>query len=222
MSQYIFNRGLLIPKWTTPPGKEKEEYKTERIFWEDLISNNSLSELSKIRLEKFKLLEWVPQSPGCYHTEDAKWSRERAENFVNRDSDGYTIYDPYGKLQMIRGGVGCLRLASKMINGINVKFLCATSSGVAHRGILVSLKSELYAQVAQTIAKSGAILCDLDGTLKVWPESDEIPFHRQLGVPKIYVDVEEIHIRDAHNFRRERLDVTASVTFSGKYKNCTV
>jgi hypothetical protein len=71
------------------------------------------------------------------------------------------VYDLTGKAKMISGGIGCLRLAMKDVERERIKFLCASSSGTAHKGFVVGMRPDIYNHIARIINKQGAAVADL-------------------------------------------------------------
>src|SRR5258707_281069 len=94
-----------------------------------------------VSLKGFALTEWVPFAPGRYYTSQAIHDREFALQFVSRERDEYT---PNGKISMVRGGIGTIRLAGKELAGHATYFLGASSSGITHQGIPIALTSDDY------------------------------------------------------------------------------
>jgi hypothetical protein len=110
-----------------------------------------------------KVMKGCEIAPGLYHTKQAKYSRESAQYFLL--SDNSAIFDPYGKSRMINGGIGCLRIGTQLVNNKELKFLSATSSGVAHKGLVVAMTPDKYIKVGQVIKTKGAVRCNLTGEL---------------------------------------------------------
>jgi hypothetical protein len=90
-------------------------------FW---LSARELHEGQRVELRTFLVLEWLPSSPGRYFTDEAKENRLRASSlFDSRNQE----YIPLGKLSMILGGVGSVRLSAKDTPRGKMHILGATS-----------------------------------------------------------------------------------------------
>ncbi|NOY96108.1 MAG: hypothetical protein GXO81_06970 [Chlorobi bacterium] len=155
-------------------------------FWNSVITKE-LDESQTIKLNKFHIIEWLPISPGKYHTKVAKEKREWGMKYVARFKDtvftGYEQYTgnskykdntplelaPRGKEGMILGGYGSIRLASKLINNSKIFFLGATSSGVSHEGIPLIVEEDVYKEVIKYLKGNYGILADIIGSISVLP-----------------------------------------------------
>ena len=90
-------------------------------------------------------------------------------------------YNPDGKESMIKGGIGSLRLASKLVNGKECYLLGASSTGVSHEGIPIMLDTILYQQAISKIKDNGGFVVNLTGRLKV--------LSKELSVIKSYREI---------------------------------
>lgn len=90
-------------------------------------------------------------------------------------------YNPDGKESMIKGGMGSLRLASKMINGKECYLLGASSTGVSHEGIPILVEAFMYQKAISKIKESGGFKVNLTGKIKV--------ISKNLSVIKSYNDI---------------------------------
>jgi hypothetical protein len=112
-----------------------EEYSDNEMLWNDLLMG-TVRQGDSVLLKDFQILEWLPSCPGRYFTPKAEAARKEAEGYWSwRDGE----YLPLGKLEMVLGGVGCVRLAPRFIRGGEVCFLGATSNGIGYRVFLSSL-----------------------------------------------------------------------------------
>lgn len=184
----------------------------EEQLWHDVIYKNNFFESQYVTLKGFKLLEWVPRSPGLYYTQNAKTYRQLAEDFRY----GPNIYDPYGKTLMLYSGVGCFRLTIKNIDGERMKFLCATSSGIAHKGFLVAMKEQTYRKIGERVKQKGGIICNLLGEIRYWSNDNKssIPVRSFVGIPRTYILATDVKEKKE---AVDKLSVSAGVTFRGKF-----
>src|SRR5688572_23497862 len=128
---------LMWPKATKP--KADRHYHSSDDFWQDVLTGRLGGERI-VALERSRLFEWFPRNPGLFHTGRARWAREEAERHIRhiegRDYDAFRndadappdhaslirsvtgadgptrtqIFTPQGKLSMLQGGIGCVRL----------------------------------------------------------------------------------------------------------------
>ena len=215
LTQYVKTRGLLKDDAFQSQGQNEPRYKADKQLWNDVIRDQEIYESRRIFLDEFAILDWIPQSPGLYHTAGATDARHNARNFIIERNNGLVVFDPYGKAQMIRGGVGCLRLSMKPVAGKELKFLCASKSGVAHRGFIIAMDSQRYKDVAPLIHKHGAIIANILGELRYWPRDRSFPFYYEEYIPRVYLLVESVSVL-GYVSRFGTLDVTAAVTFEGE------
>ena len=214
LMQFLKARGLLKDNAIQASGRKEFHYKSDEQLWNDIINKKEIYESQRIFLEEFAILDWVPQSPGLYHTRHAASARRDAENFIIERSNEFVVFDPYGKASMIKGGVGCLRVAIKSIGGHDLKFLCASKSGVAHKGIIVAMFPHTYSKVANLINTSGAVIANIVGEFRYWSHDQKLPFYLEVEVPRTYLLVEDVNVL-GQSSRFGKLDVTAAVTFEG-------
>jgi hypothetical protein len=147
-----------------------KSYRTNEEFWVDALSNRQYP-TAYIRLDDFWICEWIPFAPGRYHTYEGRHWREAAMRSVSPMGDEYL---PDGKLSMVRGGIGTVRLKEKLVNGRFLFFLGAFSSGVAHEGIPIAVSSDDYHSLISELKERGGCRASIVGTLV--SVSDDMPF----------------------------------------------
>ena len=199
-------------------------------IWERIISpEGGVHAGVNLRLEGFYLLEWFPRAPGLYFTDDGRQAREIARHFLRRvpvprnsatyrpsdigqkDREFLDIYDPYGKVSMLKGGVGCIRLRPKLLDGGTGWFLSASSTGVAHEGFPVALPDHLFQRYADSIKRTGALRCSLRGKLQFLPDPVVELYRESRGVPQLYLLVDQL-IPESDQ-RHDGLLVSAGISF---------
>lgn len=155
-------------------------------FWADAL-NGTLHNGARVLLKDFTISEWLPMSPGRYFTPDGSKARMRAKSFF---SDRHMEYLPLGKLDMILGGVGTVRLTPKRVQNSLVVMLCATSNGIAHQGIPLVLHQEESERILSLLNREGAVVGTIVG--EVWAiAKDESPVEFDGQLPRFYVTVRE-------------------------------
>lgn len=186
-------------------------YASNEDLWRD-AGTGTLRIGNLVRLEGFWLSEWFPLRPGLFHTEDARWARERARDYTLTEQlamlpdligtertarladalgdDASLVFDPYGKRAMLNGGIGSVRLAQKQTPDGITWFMGASSTPVAHEGLAVALSQGLYDGLIDEIASRGAIRTTISGRVRPLPPAfDEI---REVGVPRFYIWADDV------------------------------
>lgn len=205
ITQYLQSRGLLRQDFSTTQGRREIEYQKEYQFWQDVMGSRQIYETRRVRLNNFLLCSWIPRAPGQYYTSEARDYRRISKYYVRERDKGFVIFDPYGKSSMVNGGVGCLRLTQKQVGNESLQFLCATSTGVAHKGLLVGLPRKLYENLVEDMERYGGVRCSIVGQIRYWSCEDMLPTYTPRHLPRMYLYA-------------ERLDNVQKVTESGKFK----
>jgi hypothetical protein len=187
-------------------------------FWHAVLRER-LRASRAVSLSGFYLSEWIPRSPGLFHTPAAARSRDIAMNMVvsepyaeelawidhadlpqfEREVYGeegtlkyLRIFDAYGKVKMLRGGVGCIRLRRHSIEGQPVWLVSASSTLTAHEGVPLAVPDDRYMDVIDSLASDGVVYCSsIVGTLRYVPDflGD---LYQWPDVPPVYLQVEDI------------------------------
>ncbi len=194
-------------------------------FWREVLAQEIRSD-QIITLNEFFLFEWLPRSPGLFHTPQGKESRTRAADFTfqldEKESRIYEasapldpiVFNLYGKRLMLLGGVGCIRLKPSQTDVGLLWFMCASSTLSAHEGVPVAIPESNYSQYINYITEHGVLPCTLIGRLKFMPERLTPLYRDYSGVPQIYVLVEEIRpARNPQKLTDSGPIVSVAVTF---------
>ncbi len=122
-------------------------------------------------------------------------SSEEFQSILNSlGEEGYTQkqlieYTPEGKENMIKGGIGSLRLANKFIYGRECYILGASSTGVSHEGIPLIVEMSLYRDCISKIKENGGFIVNLIGRLKIIPnELSLIKSNKEIPRYCIYIE----------------------------------
>jgi hypothetical protein len=211
--------------------------KNEEI-WDAILPPHELLHANvTVRLDNFYLFEWLPRSPGLYHTHEGRQARQVAENFRRRvpvprllptqklhqdgnpdtGRDFLEIYDPYGKISMLQGGIGCVRLRSKPVGLEDAWFMSASSSGIAHEGFPVAIPDHLYQRCIDDIRRFGAVGCSVTGKLRFLPEPLIELYRGYRGVPQLYLLAEEVEFA-RKTAEGPELFVTVGVSFLSNFE----
>lgn len=185
-------------------------YSSNKSFWVDLFAGQHREGMS-IRLEGFHIMEWTPSSPGRYFTSDAAKAREKAKEYVSYTGNEYL---PLGKVNMMLGGVGSVRLKGRTLDGQRHYFLGATSTGISHQGIPIIVPESQYSSIVEILAQAGGCYSNIIGQLRVMPpELSLIAYERSVPKYAIFAQSIEVIERSPSNL----LLATASVMYSGSY-----
>ncbi|WP_406699461.1 hypothetical protein V5E97_11390 [Singulisphaera sp. Ch08] len=161
----------------------------------------------RVTLEKFHLFEWFPLIPGKYHTEDGRRHREEADRQADLIIDGRVSYSPYGKLHMLLGGVGCVRLRPRVVSVGTSKgeyyFMTASSTGVCHEGFPVLLPRSMFGRLMPRLLKDGSVPATLGGEMRYVDENAVTLFRSHREIPLLY-----LHVDKLTPHRSPRQDVT--------------
>lgn len=212
IKEYLQSRGLLKRDFLSVQGRKRVEYWSEDHFWQDVLKTGQVYDTCQVLLKDFQLVHWIPRAPGQYYTQEARHSREAAQHFVVARERNHVVFDPYGKSEMVKGGVGCLRLSEKQIGGERLYFLCATSSGIAHKGLLVGLPRNLYERIIGDIEQKGAVICSVSGQIRYWSGEETLPTYSPRNIPRMYLYANKL---DISRIKPDAIDVTAAVLFRG-------
>lgn len=206
--------------------RNRHSYRSNEDFWADVLGGK-LRGRRVVDLQEFAVTEWIPRSPGLYHTNDGRLSREEAqrclyplsaherEQYNRTDPQAGDVYTTNGKRGMISGGLGCLRLRDKVTENGRLWFMGASSSFVAHEGILIGVNEADYHRIIDAVSERGALLCNLTGYLEFVPSTLDALYSGYAEVPMTYVHIERLTPLPGHPRERQPL-ASAAVTFRSK------
>lgn len=197
-------------------------------FWMSAMQGELLAG-QIVELKDFRLLEWIPASPGLFYTRHAESQRRGALDNYERGyrRDGRMVSNrlmpdnnrriielhPNEKRGMVQGGYGSLRVAPKFINKELQHIICASSTGVSHEGLAITLKQNHYSRVMDELLSGNVPVASVKGRLMILPnELSPVKLKFDRDIPKFYLDIEELDIvgivpaRDAN--------ISVAVTFA--------
>jgi hypothetical protein len=189
----------------------------------------------EIVLERFYVVDWFPRAPGLYHTLDAKWAREEAFHYLHRgfenspirdhahrvgakrSANDYTVvFTPEGKLSMLQGGIGSIRLKPiRLFNNEMYWLMTATSDGVAHAGVPIAVPRTLYSRLLPQIHNLGAVCATIYGELDFLDDPFSRLFDRAVMVPRLYLRVTDL---TPHELIPANLETSVAVSFVSDYQ----
>lgn len=183
-------------------------------IWEKIILDNVRRTDAKFKLLSFFLFEWFPRSPGLFHTDKGYMARQEAKQRIISIKNGFTVYDPYGKLSMLEGGFGNVRLKPIRLENSAYYFMTASDNGICHEGFPVALPEDLYNEVIDEIIERGSTVKDLIGILRTVPEDIDNLYRGYKDVPKVYLQVEALQ---APTYPKRRSTKEMSVTVASSF-----
>jgi ElaB/YqjD/DUF883 family membrane-anchored ribosome-binding protein len=226
-----------------------KEYVSNSDFWGDVLDERITAERT-VSLRDFNVFDWVPRNPGLYHTRNAEWAREEAQQYVRAleprmfqeyidfdgappdaasifrsatsgDSSARTlIYTPKGKISMLSGGVGCVRLKSLQLKaGGTAWLMSATSTNAPDEGIPLLVRNECYQVIFDDLQKFGAVRCFVIGRTRFIEEEFSDLFSIISGIPRLYVEVDELRpLGQIHEAGQVSVAASFLSAFEGKSK----
>ena len=208
-------------------------YRDNLAIW-NAVLNERLRASITITLEDFYLFEWFPRSPGLFYTPDAEQSRRYAHEFeipypgspqtrgVDEASqlqdqiykpDFMHIFNPYGKLEMLKGGIGSIRMQDKVIEGERLWFMTVSSTCTAHEGFPIALPDHYYGQMIDQVITNGVAACTITGALRFVPDMLHTLYEDYTRVPQLYLKVDAIRPSRRKPGRDEIPRVSVAVSF---------
>jgi hypothetical protein len=193
---------LALPPVSLEKGRDIH-FATTQEFWQAILSERVRAR-RVVSLHNVLLSEWFPRSPGLYYTEQAAWERAEA---IDRDLDltpeqesmyqgsfppDPVIYDIYGKMSMLRGGIGCIRLKERLTAEGPLFFMSASTGLSADRGVPIALTPDDYERCIDEVTERGVLPCTLTGRLVFLPDEFISLYGGYSGVPRLYLLVTDI------------------------------
>lgn len=208
---------------TTPLTNFAVEFTEDSAFWRNLLDDDDATDNCRVKLNDFILTEWLPLRPGRFHTGEAEYARREAlSNCLIRPDDATAppplrkavidgvlgrlnnsvstyeppfvqIFDPNGKMGMIDGGIGCIRLKPLPEQSPFRWLMGATSSGVVHEGLIVALDDYQHDRIISDVKKHGGLRCTVSGRLRFVSNDSPLLNAFGRGIPQLVLEVEQIN-----------------------------
>jgi hypothetical protein len=180
-------------------------------FWQNVLREQTRA-FQWVSLSNFQIVDWYPRSPGLFHTESAEGHRLEAEHYIGGVKDGVLFYEPYGKANLIQGGLGAIRFKPLKIEGVDCWLCTATSDGYCHSGIPLAIPN----QVMERISFDSQYLFSITGEIRFLPDFLESHFNHMTRIPQIYVLVDAVQRAET---TRRPVYITPMVFFTTRHKN---
>lgn len=207
----------MVDRHTTPDTDLSLKAQTNVDVWNQYI-NEHLYDTRRVTLEHFHLFEWFPLKPGKFHTPKASRSRELASLSLRRTANGIAYFDPWGKENMVEGGLGAVRLRPRQIEGELHYFMTASSNGVCHEGFPVLIPRRFYGRLKQRILGEGAAPVTLSGEMRYVPNDIFTFFSRDREIPLLYLHVDQIQELPKPRSEITTYKVSVAISFLGQFE----
>ena len=207
----------MVNRFMVPQTDQSQKVDSNEQAWR-LFTQEQLFDTRRVTLERFHLFEWFPLSPGKFHTAEGKQNRQ--QSFLDRvdTPQGISYFNPSGKLSMLRGGVGAVRLRPRLVSGEPHYFMTASSSGVCHEGFPVLIPRRFYAQIKPRLLAEGAAPVNLSGEMHYLLEDLPSFFVGHREIPTLYLHVDDLTMLPAPRAGVAGYAVSAAVSFVGEFE----
>jgi hypothetical protein len=226
LAPHLATATYLIASSTSAASASSEStFHSNNELWEAFLNTQSHARTikprigSRLRLESFFIFEWLPRSPGLFFTPHGRDARNDAKNRIRALPDGSIVFDPYGKMSMLEGGIGNVRLMPITVNGQEIALMSASSNGECHEGFPIAVPIELYDGIIDELKARGTVVRNLTGRLKAIPEKLSFLYESYTNVPKLYLMIEDLSepaIRKSRTL--EDLNISVAASFLSDYE----
>jgi hypothetical protein len=207
----------IVDRFTVPQADTSQKVDSNEQAWQ-LFIQEQLFDTRRVTLEHFHLFEWFPLSPGKFHTEEGRQNRQQAFLDLVDTSQGIKYFNPSGKLSMLRGGIGAVRLRPRLIAGEPHFFMTASSSAVCHEGFPVLIPRSFYAQVKPRLLAEGAVPVNLAGEMRYLMEDLPSFFEGHREIPALYLYVDDLTLLPSPRPEVTEFAISAAVSFVGEFQ----
>jgi hypothetical protein len=208
----------LFSAHTTPAAGPERTGDDNAALWRD-FHERRLYDTRRVTLDHFHLFEWFPQSPGRFHTAEARDIRQIANEQLNLTVDHKTYYSPPGKAAMIRGGIGAVRLKPRIVGGEPHYYLTASSNGVCHEGFPVLVPRRFYGQLKPQLDADGAVPVTLSGEMRYIAGDTPAFFASRRDLQGVFLHVDELKILLKPRAEVTQFGISVAVAFQGVFQN---
>ncbi len=206
----------MVDRHTTPDTDQQQNATTNQMLWQ-LFVGEQLYDTRRVTLEHFHLFEWFPLAPGRFHTPAAYQHRQNAINLMFQTRDGRSYFNPWGKADMLKGGIGAVRLRPRLIGGEPQYFMSVSSNGVCHQGFPVLVPRRFYGPLKPRLLREGAVPVTLSGEMRYIFEDAPTFFEGHREIPQLYLHVDQMQVLPAPRDGIEKFTVSAAISFVGEF-----
>jgi hypothetical protein len=207
----------LFNRQTTPAAGPERAGDDNAALWRDFLAEK-LYDTRRVTLHHFHLFEWFPQSPGRFHTDEARDLRRQANDMLTLTVDGRTYYSPPGKAAMIRGGIGAVRLRPRIVGGEPHYFMTASSNGVCHEGFPVLVPRRFYGPLKAQMNADGAVPVTLSGEMRYLDGDLPAFFSSRRDLLGCYLHVDDVQTLPAPRAGVTQFSISVAVAFTGVFQ----
>lgn len=190
IEQQIRLANFLAPAEKRPVGPDYKEYSNNSL-WERIVYGDARAE-HVIELNSFFIFEWTPRAPGLFIKSEAWSARDEAFRQVIGFEHGMAVLHPNAKASLVEAGVGSVRLKPVLIEGASQYLMSASSEGNCDQGIPIAMPPVLYNTCIDEIRRRGSFVQNVIGRLRFVPECLERLYGSSVGVPQLFLQVEEL------------------------------
>lgn len=183
-----------------------------------LFVEEHLYDTRRVTLEHFHLFEWFPHAPGIFHTPEGRQHREVASQYMEPTPDGSAVFNPVGKLTMLKGGIGAVRLRPRNIDREPHYFMTASSNGICHEGFPVLIPRRFYGPLKARILDEGAVPVTVGGEMRYVPETAVSFFPERRSMPLLYLHVDELQVLPKPRQRVTTYLINVVASFIGDFE----
>ena len=207
-----------VARHSAPETDQQQQAASNREIWQ-LFIEEQLYDTRRVMLEQFHLFEWFPLAPGRFHTAEAQQQRQMAYEMMFQAENGRSYFNPSGKADMLKGGIGAVRLRPRQIAGEPHYFMSVSSNGVCHEGFPVLLPRRFYGPLKAQLLRQGAVPVSLSGEMRYIYEDAPTFFAGQRQIPQLYLHVDELQVLPAPRSGIEQFSVSAAISFLGQFED---
>lgn len=176
--------------------------------WQAILSG-WVTEGREVVLNQFQVSDWFPRAPGLFYTHEAMDARHEAFSYIDpnfklapvneeskekkrRTRDYTLVFTPEGKLSMLQGGIGAVRLKPVRISDEPFWLMTASSDGITHAGVPLAVPRRICTSLLPYIHQFGAVCATVRGEIEFVPDPFTRLFNRSVRVPKVLLKVREV------------------------------
>jgi hypothetical protein len=208
----------MVERYTTPDTDQEKNPRTNQLLWQ-LFVGEELYDTRRVTLKEYHLFEWFPLAPGRFHTSEAHGHRQSAYEMMFPSENGRSYFNPHGKSEMLRGGIGAVRLRPRMIAGEAHYFMTASANGVCHEGFPVLMPRRFYGSLKKRLLRDGAVPLTLSGEMR-YLLGDDAPtfFGGNREIPQLYLHVDQVEILPQPRPEIDAYSVSVAISFIGEFE----
>jgi hypothetical protein len=172
-------------------------YRDDGMFWDHVLHDPDSLWGVRFRFGILALSEWVARVPGLYWKDEAKQMRKLSPEAIEVQKEDWTQYTPWGKSQVVLGGVGTMRLPP----GPDGTRLCSITSTInVSAGVPVLIGPEVWDEIcsrrrSRPYTPEGRLLRG-SGRWQPMSQTWEQRFPSTQGMPRGYLVLDDVRTFD--------------------------